>query len=110
MNKKLLELLNQINAQKQKVIDLANAGSIEAAKEELQKLQDKFDLLKDVLDQEPTAEPTNQGAEPSGMHPVNINKNHAVHDFADAARHLFKNVAKANTAGTDADGGYTDSG
>ena len=27
MNKKLLELLNQINAQKQKVIDLANAGS-----------------------------------------------------------------------------------
>lgn len=67
MNKKLLELLNQINAQKQKVIDLANAGSIEAAKEELQKLQDKFDLLKDVLDQEPTAEPTNQGAEPSGM-------------------------------------------
>lgn len=58
MNKKLLELLNQINAQKQKVIDLANAGSIEeakAAKEELQKLQDKFDLLKDVLDQEPTA-------------------------------------------------------
>lgn len=110
MNKKLLELLNQINAQKQKVIDLVNAGSIEeakAAKEELQKLQDKFDLLKDVLDQEPTAEPTNQGAEPSGMHPVNINKNYAVHDFADAARHLFKNVAKANTAGTDADGGYT---
>lgn len=41
------------------------------------------------------------------MHPVNINKNHAVHDFADAARHLFKNVAKANTVGTDADGGYT---
>lgn len=31
MNKKLLELLNQINAQKQKVIDLANAGSIEEA-------------------------------------------------------------------------------
>ena len=113
MNKKLLALLNQINEQKQKVVDLANDGKLEeakAAKEELQKMQDKFDLLKDVLDQEPAAEPTeptNQGAEPSGMHPVNINKNHAVHEFADAARHLFKNVAKANTAGTDADGGYT---
>ena len=103
MNKKLLALLNQINAQKQKVVDLANDGKLEeakAAKEELQKMQDKFDLLKDVLDQEPAAEPI-------GLRPVNINKNHAVHDFADAARHLFKNVAKANTAGTDADGGYT---
>lgn len=113
MNKKLLALLNKINEQKQKVADLANDGKLDearAAKEELKKMQDKFDLLKDVLDQEPaepTTEPTNQGTEPSGMHPVNINKNHAVHDFADAARHLFKNVAKANTEGTDADGGYT---
>ena len=117
MNKKLLALLNQINAQKQKVVDLANDGKLEeakAAKEELQKMQDKFDLLKDVLDQEPaaepiepTTEPANQGAEPTGLRPVNINKNHAVHDFADAARHLFKNVAKANTAGTDADGGLS---
>ena len=49
MNKKLLALLNQINAQKQKVVDLANDGKLEeakAAKEELQKMQDKFDLLK----------------------------------------------------------------
>ena len=117
MNKKLLALLNQINAQKQKVVDLANDGKLEeakAAKEELQKMQDKFDLLKDVLDQEPateptepTTEPTNQGVEPTGLRLVNINKNHAVHDFADAARHLFKNVAKANTVGTDVDGGYT---
>ena len=58
MNEKLLELLNQINAQKQKVVDLANAGKLEeakTAKEELQKMQNKFDLLKDVLDQEPAA-------------------------------------------------------
>ena len=27
MNEKLLELLNQINAQKQKVVDLANSGT-----------------------------------------------------------------------------------
>ena len=42
MNEKLLELLNQINAQKQKVVDLANAGKLEeakTAKEELQKMQ-----------------------------------------------------------------------
>lgn len=118
MNKKLLALLNQINAQKQKVVELANTGNIEeakAAKEELQKMQNKFDLLKDVLDQEPEENPaapaetglSDREKVPSGMHPVNINKNHAVHDFADAARHLFKNVAKANNEGTDADGGYT---
>ena len=44
-------------------------------------MQNKFDLLKDVLDQEPTADPTNQRADPSGMHLVNINKNHAVHEL-----------------------------
>ena len=109
MNEKLLELLNQINAQKQKVVDLANAGKLEEAKtvkEELQKMQNKFDLLKDVLDQEPVAEPIEPTAEPSGVHPVNINKNHAIHEFADAARHYFRN-AKANTEGTNTDGGYT---
>ena len=109
MNEKLLELLNQINAQKQKVVDLANAGKLEeakTAKEELQKMQNKFDLLKDVLDQEPVAEPIEPTAEPSGVHPVNINKNHAIHEFADAARHYFRN-AKANTEGTNTDGGYT---
>lgn len=56
MNKKLLELLNQINAQKQVVIDLANAGKLaeaKAEKEKLQQMQDKFDLLKDVEDPDP---------------------------------------------------------
>lgn len=56
MNKKLLALLDQINAQKQTVIDLANAGKLEeakAAKKELQDLQDKFDLLKDIEDPDP---------------------------------------------------------
>lgn len=109
MNEKLLALLNQINAQKQKVVDLANDGKLKeakTAKEELQKMQNKFDLLKDVLDQEPAAELIELTAEPSGVHPVNINKNHAIHEFADAARHYFRN-AKANTEGTNADGGYT---
>lgn len=109
MNKRLLALLNQINAQKQRVIDLANEGKLEEAKEaktELQKMQDKFDLLKDVEDpDDPGTEPTNN-ADPNAAHMVNVNFNHAVHEFADAARHYFKN-AKANTEGNDADGGYT---
>ena len=109
MNKKLLALLNQINAQKQKVINLANEGRLEEAKEakaELQKMQDKFDLLKDVEDpDDPGTEPTNNAGS-NATHMVNVNFNHAVHEFADAARHYFKN-AKANTEGNDADGGYT---
>ena len=50
MNKKLLELLNQINEKKVTVTNLVADGKIEearAAKEELKDLQDQFDLLKD---------------------------------------------------------------
>lgn len=115
MNKKLLELLNQINAQKQVVIDLANAGKLaeaKAEKEKLQQMQDKFDLLKDVEDPDPeggegegsgAGGPVNSGA----LKNVNVNYNRVVHEFADAARHYFKDAAKANTEGTKADGGYT---
>lgn len=112
MNKKLLELLNQINDQKKKVIDLANEGKLDeakTAKAELQKLQDRFDLLKDIEDPEPVQEPGNNGQNPvnnGDLRPVNLNFNHAVHDFADAARHYFRN-ATANTEGSKADGGYT---
>ena len=115
MNKKLLELLNQINAQKQVVIDLANAGKLaeaKAEKEKLQQMQDKFDLLKDVEDPDPeggegegsgAGDPVNSGA----LKNVNVNYNRVVHEFADVARHYFKDAAKANTEGTKADGGYT---
>lgn len=115
MNKKLLELLNQINAQKQVVIDLANAGKLaeaKAEKEKLQQMQDKFDLLKDVEDPDleggegegsGAGDPVNSGA----LKNVNVNYNRVVHEFADAARHYFKDAAKANTEGTKADGGYT---
>ena len=118
MNKKLLALLDQINAQKQTVIDLANAGKLEeakAAKKELQDLQDKFDLLKDIEDPDPAGGDDGSGNEPGGGEPtnkgglknVNVNYNKAIHEFADAARHYFKDAAKANTEGTKADGGYT---
>ena len=63
MNKKLRALLDSINAKKQEVQDLAEAGKLteaQAAKDELQQLQQKFDLLADVMD----AHKDNVGAEP----------------------------------------------
>lgn len=117
MNKKLRALLDKINAQKQTVIDLANAGKIDeakTAKEKLKTMQDEFDVLKDIMDPEnpelnggdPEPDDPENPEDKGGIHLVNINKNKAVHEFADAARHYFKN-AKANTEGSKADGGYT---
>lgn len=63
MNKKLRALLDSINDKKQEVQDLAEAGKLteaQAAKDELQQLQQKFDLLADVMD----AHKDNAGAEP----------------------------------------------
>ena len=51
MNKELKELLDKINAKKSEVKNLANENKIEeaqAAKEELKKLQAKFDVLYDL--------------------------------------------------------------
>ena len=117
MYKKLRALLDKINAQKQTVIDLANAGKIDeakTAKEKLKTMQDEFDVLKDIMDPEnpelnggdPEPDDPENPEDKGGIHLVNINKNKAVHEFADAARHYFKN-AKANTEGSKADGGYT---
>lgn len=63
MNKKLRALLDSINAKKQEVQDLAEADKLteaQTAKDELQQLQQKFDLLADVMD----AHKDNVGAEP----------------------------------------------
>lgn len=51
MNKELKELLDKINAKKSEVKNLANENKIEeaqAVKEELKKLQAKFDVLYDL--------------------------------------------------------------
>lgn len=98
MNKELRELLEQINSKKAEVKDLAETGKIDeakAAKEELNKLQDKFNILKDVED---AAEPVNDHAEPVAP------KADPVHEFAEAARHGFRNASNNETTG--ADGGY----
>lgn len=102
MNKKLLELLDKINNKKVEVRSLVDQGKIEeakAAKNELKKLQDEFDILKDIDDTAVTnlENNTNKG--------VNLNqKKDPVKEFADAARKGFRNSMNEGTA---ADGGYT---
>lgn len=102
MNKKLLELLDEINNKKVEVRSLVDQGKIEeakAAKDELKKLQDEFDILKDIDDTAVTnlENNTNKG--------VNLNqKKDSVKEFADAARKGFRNSMNEGTA---ADGGYT---
>lgn len=102
MNKKLLELLDKINNKKAEVRSLVDQGKIEEAKadkNELKKLQDEFDILKDIDDTAVTnlENNTNKG--------VNLNqKKDSVKEFADAARKGFRNSMNEGTA---ADGGYT---
>lgn len=107
MNKKLLELLDAINAQKKVVVDLTNEDKLDeakAAKEELVKMQEKFDLLKDMEDAAPAPAPVPA----QNMVPAEP-KHDAVHEFAEAARHGFRVVdaTAAMTEGTNTDGGYT---
>lgn len=103
MNKKLLELLNQINEKKSEVRNLAEQGKLEeakAAKDELVKLQNQFELLKDLDDE--TQEGMQQGLKDGKKQP--LQKKDAVKEFADAARRGFRNSMNEGTA---ADGGYT---
>lgn len=104
MNKKLLELLNQINEKKTMVQNLVAQGKLEEAgeaKKELEDMQAKFDLLKDVMDPagNGTTEPQNTTPVPNGE-PKDSTK-----EFANAARRGFRNATM--TEGTPADGGYT---
>ena len=55
MNKKMRELLAQINAKKAEIKNLVDEGKIEEAKNaktELKALQDKWNLLADIEDDE----------------------------------------------------------
>lgn len=104
----LQELLNQINAKKLEVKNLAEQGKIEEAKtvkEELVKLQDQYNILKDIIENEQSGM-TNGTANAAGMKEVTANgPTDAIHDFAEAARHGF--YTNTMTEGTKADGGYT---
>lgn len=102
MNKKLLELLDSINEKKALVKNLVDEGKIaeaKTAKAELQEMQDKFDLLKDIEDTTPA---------PKNPKPATSKTEDTVEaKFADAARHGFRASYTGLSEGDDAKGGYT---
>lgn len=103
MNKKLLELLDSINNKKQEVKDLVAAGDLEnakKAKEELKNLQEQFDLLKDIEEDDVT---NAEGRLKTGT-VVPVQDKNPEKEFADAARRGFRNAMNEGTA---SEGGYT---
>ena len=103
MNKKLLEMLDSINNKKQEVKDLVAAGDLEnakKAKEELKNLQEQFDLLKDIEDDDIV---NAEGKLKTGT-AVPIQDKNPEKEFADAARRGFRN---SMNEGTPSEGGYT---
>lgn len=103
----LKKLLDMINAKKLAVQNLVAEDKLEeakAAKEELVALQNKYDLLKDIVTAEETGEavPTDKGVKP-----VDTAKD-STHEFANAVRSKFRNAAyDGNAEGTGEKGGYT---
>lgn len=103
MNKKLLALLNSISEKKTEIKNLVDADKLDeakAAKEELKALQDKFDIMKDIEDDD---EATNKVT--ATATPIADDKKASVKNFADNVRSLRTNAAM--TEGVDANGGYT---
>ncbi|MGL5439874.1 MAG: phage major capsid protein [Filifactoraceae bacterium] len=115
MNKELRELLNQINAKKAEVKNLVAENKIEeakAAKAEMVTLQDKFNLLSDMEDNE-------EGEAKEGI--KNTNKPGVINKIANAFVNALKSglggnalneedrqlVNAMNEGGTGADGGLT---
>lgn len=113
MNKKLMELLDQINAKKEEVRNLAESDKLEeakAAKKELQDLQNKFDILKDLEDGEQVQAAAGNGLK-TAFSVVDIGAS-----FVNIIKAGLKKtpVAEEDTQvlnmmqeGTDADGGLT---
>lgn len=116
MNRKLLELLDAINEKKLSIRNLVEAEKMEEAKaekEELVKLQNKFDLLKDLGDED-LEEMRNKAsagkariADSGGIESEEPgNPKDSVHEFANAARRGFF-VSNDMSEGSSTDGGYT---
>lgn len=116
MNKKLLELLNEINEKKIVIRNLVDAGKLDEAKAEKEKLvemQNKFDLLKDLDDE--GLENMQNRAEAGMADQVTTGETglvepekpkDAVHEFANAARRRFR-FSDDMSEGSKPDGGYT---
>ena len=87
----LMELLAAINAKKKDVQNLVDADKLDeakSAKEELVKLQNKYDLLQDII----AGEESGAGNGTTGRTQVNVTENAAIHEFANAVRSKFRNA------------------
>ena len=104
MPKELRELLDQINAKKTEVKNFVAENKIEeakASKEELKSLQDKFDVLYDLYEEE-----KENNEEAIKNKAKENNKENPIAEFANAARNGFR-VNNKMTIGSKPDGGYT---
>lgn len=95
MDKRLQDMLSDINNKKiaiQNAIENDDLESAKTMKEELDTMQSKFDMMESVIDAAPAA-------------PVKpVVEANPIHEFAEAARHHFKNTMNE---GTGSAGGYT---
>lgn len=109
MNKELLKLIDQINAAKDRVRSLVAENRIDEAQEEkknLLNLQAKFDIVKDIYEEEQVG---------NVLNPEKKKVKDVIHEFANAARRGFRNEAgdgadqpfDGNNEGVGIDGGYT---
>ncbi|MDQ0414228.1 phage major capsid protein [Mesobacillus stamsii] len=99
MNKELRELLEQISNKKGEAKRLLAENKIEEAKvarDEAQQLQNKFDIAKDLYDQEKKQVENKPVGKPTAVDEIK--------NFLNAVRTKFKN---AMSEGTATDGGYT---
>ena len=104
MPKELRELLDQINAKKAEVKNFVAENKIEeakASKEELKNLQDKFDVLYDLYEEQ--KENNEEGIKDKAKEKTSEN---SVKEFANAARNGFK-ISNKMSVGSKVDGGYT---
>lgn len=104
MPKELRELLEQINAKKTEVKNFVAEEKIKeakASKEELKSLQDKFDVLYDLYEEE-----KENNEEAIKNKAKENNKENSIAEFANAARNGFR-VNNKMTIGSKPDGGYT---
>ena len=104
MNKELLEMLEQISNKKDEAKKLLAENKIDeakVAKDEAMTLQNKFDIAKDLYDEEKAIIENQLPTEP-----VNSNQNE-LKNFIDAARNGFPKISNTMSEGSKADGGYT---
>ncbi|MGL5191333.1 MAG: phage major capsid protein [Cetobacterium sp.] len=108
MPKNLKDLLDQINAKKAEVKNFANENKLEeakASKQELKNLQDKFDVLYDLYEEEAKSEDESIKAKAEDE-AIKAKTKDSIKEFANAARNGFK-VNNKMSEGAPADGGYT---